>query len=424
MIRRKILPVLEKYINEPETMILIGSRQVGKTFLMKVLQENLENKGERTIFLNLDVETDKHFLTSQHALVDYLRLKFGNNKGYVFIDEIQRKENAGLFLKGIYDMTLPYKFIVSGSGSLDIKAKIKESMAGRKRLFHIDPISFEEFANFKTHYQYETKLANFFAIDKIQTRSLFEEYMMFGGYPNVVLADTIDEKRHQIDEIYKSYIERDITDMLEVEKPEALTNLLIMLASQVGSIVNINELSNTIDISAKTVQRYLWYLEQTFIIKRVSPFYRNKRSEIVKAPIYYFYDTGLRNNLLGLFNIAPMPPTLTGHLFENVLFNLLRSRFHFTSTTIHFWRTRDNAEVDFIIDSGLYACPIEAKYTQLKKTTIPRSFKSFISKYKPKYGYIAHLGEKYTTSYEGTQIELLPYYELIFKDFSVLQGNA
>ena len=95
-----------------------------------------------------------------------MKLEFGNDRGYVFIDEIQRKEDAGLFLKGIYDYELPHKFIVSGSGSLELKEKIHESLAGRKLMFEIWPVSFFEFLNFKTDYKYEDKLAEYFAVEK------------------------------------------------------------------------------------------------------------------------------------------------------------------------------------------------------------------------------------------------------------------
>src|SRR3989344_957171 len=245
MIKRAIFSTIEKHLTEPEITVLIGPRQVGKTYLMQLLQDKLKEKKEKTVFLNLDIEDHKQFFVSQTTLINYLRLQVGATKAYIFIDEIQRKEDVGLFLKGIYDMHLPYKFIVSGSGSLDLKAGIKESMAGRKRLFYIDPISFEEFVNYKTEYKYEDKLEDFFSIEKARTQNLLEEFMMFGGYPRIITAETGIEKKTEMDEIYTSYIERDITDLLRVEKPDALTKLLKIIASQIGSLVNVAELSST-----------------------------------------------------------------------------------------------------------------------------------------------------------------------------------
>lgn len=413
MIKRTILGDLDLHLAEPEMTVLIGPRQVGKTYLMQILQDQLEKRGEKTVFLSLDVEEHKQFFLSQNALINYLRLQAGDSKVYVFIDEIQRKENAGLFLKGIYDMQLPYKFIVSGSGSLDLKAKIKESMAGRKQLFIIEPISFEEFVNFKTGYKYEDRLQDFFVVEAIKTQSLFDEYLMFGGYPRVILAKTLDKKKKEIGEIYTSYRERDITDLLGVEKPEAFTNLLKVTASQIGSLVNFSELSATVGISDKTTQNYLWYLEQTFIIKKVTPYYRNIRSEISKAPIYYFYDTGLRNYLLGLFGLPSIPPPLSGHLFENAIFNMLRRYIHSASTSIHFWRTRDNAEVDFVLVKGMNVMPIEVKFSKFKGAQISRSYRSFLTRYKPDEGFIVHLQEEGKTKVGTTTVHFIPYYQLI-----------
>lgn len=411
MIKRTIFDALEKHLTEPEMTILIGPRQVGKTYLMKLLQNHLEIKAEKTVFLSLDIEDHKQQFISQTALLNYLRLQIGETHAFVFIDEIQRKEDAGLFLKGLYDMGLPYKFIVSGSGSLDLKTKIKESMAGRKQLFVIEPVSFAEFVNFKTEYRYEDKLPDFFTIETNRTQSFLEEYMMFGGYPRVVLAKTVDKKKSTMDEIYQSYIERDITDLLHVEKPDAFTSLLKIIASQIGGLINITELSSTVGIADKTIRHYLWYLEETFILKKVTPYYRNVRSEITKAPMYYFYDTGVRNYLLGLFGLPAIPPALSGHLFENVIFSLLRQSTHAASTSIHFWRTRDNAEIDFVINAGLEVIPVEAKYIVLTSAQTSRSFKSFLDRYKPKQAYIIHLGKELHGVFDDTQIFLIPFHQ-------------
>lgn len=412
MIKRTVLPQLEKSLSLPEITILTGPRQVGKTFLMHLLQESLEKKGEKTIFLSLDFEDQRPLFESQNALLRYIRLQVGESKAYIFIDEIQRMAEADLFLKGLYDMSLPYKFIVSGSGSLELKSKIKESLAGRKRIFIINPISLEEFVNFKTDYHYEDKLQDFFEIEQGRALGLLEEYMIYGGYPRVVLAETVDQKRAVIEDIYVSYIEKDITGLLDVEKPEAFTNLVKLLAAQVGSLVNVKELSSTLGISEKTVPRYLWYLEQTFIIKKLTPYYHNVRSEISKAPVYYFFDTGLRNYLLGLFGLPSIPEPFRGHLFENVIFNILREGA-ISPTRIHFWRTRDKAEVDFVLVKGLEAIPMEAKYTRLEQPEITRSYHSFLARYKPKIGYIVALSGEKKVEVDGISVYLLPYYRLL-----------
>lgn len=418
MIKRKIITQLQNHLSSDQMTILIGPRQVGKTYLMRFLQQQLQEKGEKTVWLNLDNEEDRKRFSSQETLLSYIELQVGKKRAFVFIDEIQRKEDAGLFLKGVFDMNTLYKFIVSGSGSLELKAKIPESMAGRKRLFTIDPVSFEEFVNFKTDYQYENRLADFFAQEEGKTARLFSEYMVFGGYPRVVLAQTAAEKQHEMQEIYRSYIDRDIHYLLHLEKTDAFTNLLKILASQIGGLVNIHELASTVSIDEKTIKHYVFYLEQTFLIQKVTPYYRNTRSEITKAPLYYFVDIGLRNWLLGLFGLPQIPVPLSGHVFENIVYAMLKYHVELTPTQIHFWRTKDQAEVDFVLEKGMEATPVEVKHANLSKIEAPRSLRSFLGKYKPEKAYIVHGGStvaKQTVG--GTTVYLLPFYNLIFQRF-------
>ncbi|MCK7476952.1 MAG: AAA family ATPase [Candidatus Moduliflexus flocculans] len=130
---------------------------------MLQIKEDLEREGEKTLYLSLDFERDQPHFTSQAALLDRIRPAIRQPEGYVFIDEIQRKVNAGLFLKGLYDMGTPYKFVVSGSGSVELKEKVHESLAGRKRIFELDTVSLGEFADYRTEYKYEGRLAGYFS---------------------------------------------------------------------------------------------------------------------------------------------------------------------------------------------------------------------------------------------------------------------
>lgn len=409
MIKRTVLDKLQAHLSNPEMTVLVGPRQVGKTYLMKLMFDDLISKNKRAVFLSLDNDEHQPYFESQSQLINFLKLQFGNDFGYVFIDEIQKKENAGVFLKGIYDQKFPFKFILSGSGSLDLKAKIKESMAGRKRIFEITPISFSEFVNYKTEYKYENKLNDFFEIEKNKSINLLNEYLTFGGYPKVILASSLEEKKAEIIEIYKSYVEKDVTNLLKVEKTNSFSTLLKLIASQIGSLVNVSEFANTIGISPQTVENYLWYLEETFILKKVTPFYRNIRSELTKTPMYYFVDLGLRNYLIGMFGLTELPSQLVGHLFENYIFNNL---VNLNIGDIHFWRTKDNAEVDFVIESGSKVIPIEVKYKKMESPKTTRSFKSFLTKYNPKKSYLIHLGDKLINKFSNSQIFFINFNEL------------
>ena len=169
---------------------------------MKFIQAELETRGERTLFLSLDYESDKVHFTSQARLLKKIELEIGTAAGFIFIDEIQRREVAGLFLEGIQDLGLPFKLIVSGSGSVDLKAKIKESMLGRKRVYKVYPLSLLEFVDFRTGYRYQERLPAFFELERELSASLLMEYMNFGGYPRVVLETEVREKLRVMDEIY------------------------------------------------------------------------------------------------------------------------------------------------------------------------------------------------------------------------------
>jgi predicted AAA+ superfamily ATPase len=124
MIERKLFEDLKRHLSQKEISLIVGPRQAGKTTLMLMLRDYLVQQGNNTLFLSLDFDSDQPFFTSQINLVNKIQLEIGKKKGYVFIDEIQRREDAGIFLKGLHDLNFPYKFIVSGSGSLELKEKI------------------------------------------------------------------------------------------------------------------------------------------------------------------------------------------------------------------------------------------------------------------------------------------------------------
>ena len=412
MIQRDLLDKLKSHLDRKEISFIVGPRQAGKTTLMLILKSYLEKRGENTVFLSLDIENDKQYFVSQDTLIRKIKLEVGDKRAFVFIDEIQRKENAGVFLKGIYDMGLAYKFIISGSGSVELKEKIHESLAGRKRMFELSTLSFEEFVNFKTGYKYKDNLSEYFSVDQHKAVQLLDEYLNFGGYPAVVLEDLQKEKEEIINEIYQSYMEKDISYLLKVKKTEDFTNSVKVLSAQIGCLLNVSEVSRTLGISQKTVKDYLWYLQKTFIVERVAPFFRNIRKEITRAPVFYFYDLGLRNFAVGLFgNVNNFRDK--GILFENFVFNILREKTKNTSAKVNFWRTKDGAEVDFIINYALEPIPVEVKYQNLRRVELSRSFRNFIEKYRPKKAFITNLSFEETIKINGTEVIFLPYYKLL-----------
>jgi len=415
MIKRKILKSLKEHLKAKEITVIVGPRQVGKTTLMRILQDGLNQSGNQTLFFNLDYGPETAYFESQEKLVNKIRLEFGDKSGYVFVDEIQRKENAGLFLKGIYDIGLPYKFIVSGSGSLELKEKIQESLAGRKRLFEISPVTFEEFVHYKTDYRYEKSFADFIAMEKEKLEFLLNEYLSIGGYPRIITEPQLTEKRYLIDEIFRSYVEKDLVYLLRIDRPDVFINLIKLLAAQIGQLVNYSQLAAHLGISVQTVKKYIWYAEKTFIIDLVTPFFKNYKKEITKSPEIYFCDIGLRNHAIGRFGNYETIQN-DGFLFQNFVFNLLGEKTKKFGGRLHFWRTSDKAEVDLVIEQSANLVPIEIKFMHLRQKTTKRSLRTFIEKYEPQKALVVNLSLDDKLQVGNTQIIFLPYHKLLLYD--------
>ena len=405
MIERKIGHKILKSINLKEITVLIGARQIGKTTILKSILKQLKN----TLYFNLDIEADNKHFNSQQDLLKKIQLEAGNEKAYIVVDEIQQKGDAGRFLKGLYDMNLPYKFIVSGSGSIELKEKINEALTGRKHTIEMSSVSFEEFVNFKTKNKYENRLKLFFEIEKEKSRLFLDEYLAFGGYPAIITATKAVRKKEIMNEVFSSYISKDISYLLEVKQPNKFVKLIQLLAVQAGSILNYSQLSQDVGIRVETLKTYMWYAEQTFIISIVSPFFTNTKKEITKSPVIYFNDIGMLN-----FSKTGFSYDLKdGMLFQNFIFLILKQKYTSGLNKVNHWRTKDKAEVDFVVQNQDGVTPIEVKYSELNKTMVSRSFRSFITKYKPKNALIVNLSLDTEIIIDNTRVKFIPYWKLV-----------
>ena len=413
LIKRSILSQLEAHMHRPEITMITGARQVGKTTIMNILREKLHTEDHKTLFFNLDYEKDYKYFSSQEVLLQKINLESGNDQIFVFIDELQRKENAGVFLKGIYDGAKNIKFVVSGSGSLELKENIHESLVGRKRVFELLPVSFEEFVNFRTGYRYQQNLKAYFDIEHEELLRFLHEYSTYGGYPAVVTENKKEEKYLLMNEIFSSYIQKDLSYLLNLDRPESFVKLIEWLSHTAGTGINYSTCSADIGLSLPTVKKYLWYAENTFIIKTLTPFYSNKRKEISKSPVVYFFDLGMKNFAFGNFG-AELSQFNTGQIFENFIFSVLYQHVKNTNYRLHYWRTTDMAEVDFVITKGPDIIPVEVKFTHLDKDRFGRAFLSFITKYQPKTAYIINVSARFSKTVDGTTIYVIPFYDLFY----------
>jgi predicted AAA+ superfamily ATPase len=415
-IRREIFDEVFAHLDKPEITLITGSRQVGKTVLMEQLKEHLIRSRKLSPDLifsyNLDIVQDWEIFQNQANFIEFLRDKSQKQKIYVFIDEAQKVTEAARFFKGVYDSKVNAKVILTGSSSLEIKAKLKETLAGRKRIFHLPSFTFHEFLTAKKENlaEYLRKRKKITLIDQKKLLGLYKEYMNFGGYPRVVLAKGKEEKRYILQEIYSSYIEKDAIGFLEIKNKTAFNRLIKMLAAQIGQLVNIEELSVNLGIDRNTVERYILALEDTFIIKRISPYFKNPRQEIIKAGKIYFLDLGIRNLSLESF-INFDEKSDKGMVLENAIFIELFLKLRNKTGDLHFWRTKQGAEVDFVIEKGLELFPVEVK-AAIKKGAITTGIRSFIDKFHPSRAFTVNLSvNEDSVTINKTKIEFIYPFE-------------
>lgn len=387
MIKREIIKEIYPWIGKEKILILNGARQVGKTFLLKQIKKKLleENQNFTVVYLLADDLENKSIFNSPASLELYLKQfhKFPSQYLYLMIDEFQVIDQAGLFLKNVFDKHKDkMQLIVSGSSSLEI-AKSNEFLTGRAIHFNIARINFKEYFDFI--YQTETEkitLANFRELELFyqtfqpKLNMAFKEYLIFGGYPEVITTKEFNNKKTILKSIVKTYIEKDIINFLKVENVSGFNNLTKILSSQIGNLVNANELSNTTNLSINTLNKYLNILVGTYIFNLTTPYYQNIRSEISKMPKVYVLDLGIRNYLLRSFALDDL--AVKGSVIENFVYLILLSQY--TKDYLHFYRTVSGAEIDFIIErENEKNILCEVKYRS--KVTVPLAMKNFQKRY-------------------------------------------
>lgn len=243
----------------------------------------------------------------------------------------------------------------------------------------------------------------------IKFNTLLEEYILFGGYPAVCTASK-EEKKVLLRGILDTYLLRDIKDLLQLATDEELIKLARFLGLQVGNLISYRELTLASNLTFFNLQKHLKVLQETYIVERMRPYFINKRTELIKNPKVYFIDTGFRNMLID--NFSPLKNrTDSGALFENYVFSQLKRKM-LGFTPIKFWRTKSQAEVDFIVEEAGEVLPIEVKYTSGERINPGKSFHSFIKKYRPKNGIIISLDYWGKAKIDDTTINFIPGFYL------------
>ena len=409
-IERQLSAEIKPFLAKRETISIVGSRQAGKTTFIENLAQEFKQRNKKVKFITFEKREDLNLFNND---IESFK-KIAEQYGVVIIDEFQYSQEGGQKLKYLYDTT-KVKFIISGSSSLELTFQTGKYMVGRLHEFLLTPFSFREFLSARdqeisdvlkdkiNNNPFVFKMKNGFG-EEINNRlaKLFEEYIIYGGYPAVVLSNTTEEKQKILEGIYSKYLLKDIKDLLRLATDQELEKLVKLLSGQISNIIQYRELADSSGLPYKELKKHLSILEKTFIISLVRPFFTNKRTELVKNPKVYFNDSGLRNFSLDDFRSLDVRND-AGAMAENHGYNLLAGIF---KRNVKYWRTKARAEVDFVIEKEQAIYPVEIKY--VSKRVIGKSLYSFIEKFNPPAAFILtknYLGEE---KIRGTKIKFIP----------------
>lgn len=351
MIERILEKTIKNQLNKGKAIVLLGARQVGKTTLLKKIFE----KSLDVLWLNGD-ELD---IQALFETISATRLKaiFGTKK-IIVIDEAQRIKDIGLRMKLITDQIPEVQLVATGSSAFELANQINEPLTGRKWEYNMYPVSFGEMV---AHH------------GLLEEKRLLPHRMVFGYYPDVINNAGIEKEI--LKQLSNSYLYKDVLLLEQIKKPEGLIKLLQGLAFQVGSQVSYNELSKLCGLDAKTVEKYIVLLEQTFIVYRIGSFSRNLRSELKKSRKIYFYDNGIRNALIANFNQLELRQDV-GALWENFVFSerMKYQQYKQKWTNTWYWRTKEQKEIDCIEESDGKLTAFEFKWNPEAKYKKPKLF--------------------------------------------------
>ena len=385
-IYRNILNDIEKWLGKPKILILKGARQVGKTTILKYLAHKLETENKKVKYFSVDRELDNPLFNDANLLIRFIKDQYNGKFLYLFLDEFQYIKNAGLFLKVVFDeLKENCQIIVSGSSSLEI-TKNSEFLTGRKISFTVRTLSFNEFVNYKSEYQFNqifniNKLKHIISFDSIygkELQTLLVEYLNYGGYPEICTTSDYESKEIILKELISTYIQKDISAFFHIHNISGFNNLLKVLISQSGNLVNKNELSDSLNLGHDTINKYLAILEGTYVLNFIKPFFTNVRKELTKMPKVYSSDFGF-NKILARKAEIETYEFIEGYLIENFVFKELQNKF--SDESVFFYRTISKAEIDFIIQKEEKLIPLEVKFSR-KQINLPIVMKNFNAKFK------------------------------------------
>ncbi len=385
---------ISKFIPLPQIIALTGLRRVGKTTLMfKILQDHIKKgfDSKNILYFSFDEfrETDIKEILNEYENI--MEKKPENEKILLLLDEIQKLENWEEKLKRIYDTySKNIKIIISGSESLFIKKKSKETLAGRIFEFKIEPLSFQEFLifrekNFQNIKLYEKELSN-----------LFNEYIVTQGFPELVnIKEKVIIKKYIKESIVEKIIYQDIPKLYKIKDVSILEAILNIIMEEPGQIIELSNLGAELQISRQTLSNYMHYLEESFLIRKLYNYSRNRRK--VERKLKKYYPTIISPNLL-----FKEDNYSKSKAFEGVIVNQLNAEY--------FWRDPYKNEVDVVM-ADQKPEPIEIKYGKIET----KGLLKFMEKFNVNKGYIVSLDQERKLEIGGKKIMIVPAYKFLLQ---------
>ena len=354
-IPQKQLDNLKALIQPGKVIVVYGARRVGKTTLLRKYVENIDPN--RLLFINGDDIATSRFLESRS--IENLKDFVGRHQ-YLIVDEAQYIKNIGLNLKLIVDHIPGIKVIATGSSSFDLAQTIGEPLTGRRFVLKLFPLAQMEISQREKMHETATNL---------------ETRLIYGSYPEVIMLRDNKLREEYLRELVSSYLFKDIFALEGIRYSEKLIRLLQLIAFQIGSEVSLSEIGRQLAMSKNTVERYLDLLEKAFVIFRLSGFSRNMRKEITKNSRYFFYDIGIRNAVVGMFNPLNLRDDI-GKIWENYLISEVQKHREYCrlSSRLYFWRTYDRKEIDLIEDHQGHLSAYEIKWKQ-SRVPVPKDWR-------------------------------------------------
>jgi len=338
IIKRDVYKEIEPYFDSPEAVVITGMRRTGKTTLLKSIYEAIDSANKLVIDLENTLNR-KYFEEEDYERIrlslEVLGLNF-KKKGYLFLDEIQFVKNLPSVIKYLGDH-YQVKFFLTGSGSFYLKNLFSESLAGRKYIFELFPLTFKEFLRLKGENFNIPSPSTEISEPVFQTLDrLYDEFLKFGGFPGVVAKEDFQEKKKALDDIFSSYFQLEVVQLGDFRKTSTVRDLMLLLMQRAGSRVDIQKLSSELGVSRPTIYEYLAFLEGTYFIHLLKPFSKSKDVEMRGSEKVYICDSGLLNNTVQISE---------GALFENNISQLLRSR-----GKLNYYQKGKTKEIDFILN--------------------------------------------------------------------------